>query len=119
MGDCDSARREACSKWTSEIERRETTTSTVYTDLATLHFLTDEEAWEIFNEAAERYLGVTVARFLEKWDAGRIPRCSAIGTSFHLASAASVARQDLASSHIPTGEITWTELNSLLCEFTS
>lgn len=32
--------------------------------------LTDEEAWELFDEAAEFYLGMSGAKFLELWESG-------------------------------------------------
>ncbi len=52
---------------------KESTTSTTFTDLATTHYLTDDEAWKILDEASRRYLRISGKRFLRKWDAGEYP----------------------------------------------
>ena len=57
----------------------ETTTSTSFTELPTIHFVTDEEAWKIFDEAARRYLKISGKKFLQKWDKGEYPDPDAEG----------------------------------------
>ena len=57
----------------------ETTTSTSFTELSTIHFVTDEEAWKIFDEAARRYLKISGRKFLQKWDKGEYPDPDAEG----------------------------------------
>jgi hypothetical protein len=37
---------------------------------ATAHFLTPEEAWDSFDDAARRYLGRSGETFIATWDAG-------------------------------------------------
>lgn len=37
---------------------------------ATAHFLTPEEAWSSFDEAARRYLGMSGEAFIASWDSG-------------------------------------------------
>jgi hypothetical protein len=53
--------------------REEGTTSTSFTNLTTSHFMTDSEAWDIFDRTARRRLGMTGEEFLAKWDAGEFP----------------------------------------------
>lgn len=48
----------------------ETTTSTSFTELAASRYMTDEEAWETFDQAARRYLKIGGVEFLRRWDAG-------------------------------------------------
>lgn len=36
-----------------------------------VHFLTPEEAWESFDAAARRYLGMSGEAFIAAWDAGK------------------------------------------------
>lgn len=40
-------------------------------DNASMHFLAPEEAWEIFDRASWRYLGMSGEAFIAAWDAGR------------------------------------------------
>jgi hypothetical protein len=40
-------------------------------DEAAVRFLTPEEAWAIFDRAAQRNLGMSGAAFIAAWDAGR------------------------------------------------
>lgn len=40
-------------------------------DNASVHFLMPDEAWEIFDRAAWRYLGMSGEAFIAHWDAGR------------------------------------------------
>ena len=35
-----------------------------------IHELTDEEAWELFDRSARRYLGISGEEFMRRWDAG-------------------------------------------------
>ena len=51
----------------------EWTTSTSFTGLTSAHAMTDSEAWDIFDRAARRRLGMTGEEFLAKWDAGAFP----------------------------------------------
>ena len=37
---------------------------------ATAHFLTPEEAWSSFDEAARRYVGMNGEAFIATWDTG-------------------------------------------------
>ena len=39
-------------------------------DDATMHVLTPEEAWQSFDEAARRYLGMSGEAFIAAWDTG-------------------------------------------------
>lgn len=49
----------------------EITDTTGFTELPPVHFLTDEEAWEVFDAAARNYLRVSGDEFLRQWDAGK------------------------------------------------
>ncbi|MGI8913262.1 MAG: hypothetical protein ACR2JY_05655, partial [Chloroflexota bacterium] len=40
-------------------------------DDARVHFLTPEEAWDIFDRASWRYLDMSGEAFIAAWDAGR------------------------------------------------
>lgn len=51
----------------------ETTTSTSFTDTATVWLMTDEQARGALNAAAKRYLGISGKEFLKRWDAGEYP----------------------------------------------
>jgi hypothetical protein len=42
----------------------------VLAEEATAHFLTPEEAWDSFDDAARRYLGMSGETFIATWDAG-------------------------------------------------
>lgn len=38
--------------------------------LPPIHELTEEEAWQIFDDNAQYYLGISGEEFLRRWDAG-------------------------------------------------
>ena len=40
-------------------------------DEATVHYLTPEESWDVFDRAARYYLGMSGEEFIDAWDAGR------------------------------------------------
>jgi hypothetical protein len=51
----------------------ETTPSPPLGDLTKVHIMTDVEAWDVFDQAARRYLDIGGDEFLRRWDAGDYP----------------------------------------------
>ncbi len=51
-------------------QRGEVEGDVVVGETATVHFLTPAEAWESFDEAARRSLGMSGEAFIATWDAG-------------------------------------------------
>lgn len=39
-------------------------------DIEGIHILSEEEAWEFFNDQAQRILGISGEEFLRRWDRG-------------------------------------------------
>jgi hypothetical protein len=54
----------------SASQRSEVDDDIVLGEEATAHFLTPEEAWDSFDDAARRHLGMSGEAFIATWDAG-------------------------------------------------
>jgi hypothetical protein len=51
-------------------QRSEVEDDVAVNDVPPVHFLTPTEAWESFDEAARRYVGMSGEAFIATWDAG-------------------------------------------------
>lgn len=55
------------------------TTSTSFTELPEVEFMTEEEAWALFDSATRESLGISGKELLERWDRGEYPDPDAEG----------------------------------------